>query len=345
MPILHIVNGDTTRQGLERSSVPGTFRSWADILHEGPVPAGVAPDEWRRVRVRYLASHGYGDEQAIAAQYAREDAALDRWADHDEVVFWFEHDLYDQLILIRHLAWIGQTAGAAGTGDARRSPSPSRGGSRSEAPQKPLRGGDATRFTLVCDDTYLGPLTPEQFPALFAMREPITPAQIDLGTRAWQAFCSGDPRSLIAFARTPSRDLPFLAGALHRHLQDFPSTTNGLGRSEREILQILSAADRSPEEVFGALAATEERIFMGDASFWTIARRLADGPHPLLAVDVRERPGRLPAGVMRITGSGRDVLSGRTDQIALNGIDRWMGGVHLTPSRCWRWDGSDLVAW
>ncbi len=30
-------------------------------------------------------------------------------------------------------------------------------------------------------------------------------------------------------------------------------------------------------------------------------------------------------------------LAGRTDHMALNGIDRWMGGVHLTDGR-WRWD-------
>ena len=317
MPILHIVNGDSTREGLERSSVPGTFHSWSDILHEGPTPPDVTPDEWRRVRVGYLASHGYGTPSAIAAQYAREDAALERWADHDEVVFWFEHDLYDQLILIRHLAWLG--AHAAEGADGRR------------------------RLSLVCDDTYLGPLEPEQFPALFAMREPITRAQIDLGTRAWRAFCSEDPAALQAFARTPSRELPFLAGALRRHLEDFPSTANGLGRSEERILRILADGERSPDEVFAALAATEERIFMGDASFWTIVTRLAGGPHPLLALDVRQRAGRLPAGRMRITDDGRDVLSGRADHVALNGIDRWMGGIHLTPSTCWRWDGSRLV--
>ena len=318
MPILHIVNGDSTREKLERSSVPGTFHAWSDILHEGPAPSSVSPEEWRRVRVSYLASHGYGAEAAIAAQYAREDAALDGWRSHDEVVFWFEHDLYDQLILIKHLAWMGAHA--------------------------PRHSANGTRFSLVCDDTYLGPLEPEQFPALFAMREPITDAQIDLGTRAWTAFCSDDPPRLEPFAASPSRDLPFLSGALRRHLEEFPSAANGLSRSEARILRTLADADRSPDEVYAAVTAAEERIFMGDASFWTIVKGLAHGPHPLVRPDVRERPGRLPAGVMRITNSGRDVLSGRADQVALNGIDRWMGGVHLTPSRCWRWDGVRLIA-
>ena len=33
-------------------------------------------------------------------------AGLARWQDFDEVVFWLEHDLFDQLILLRHLHWL-----------------------------------------------------------------------------------------------------------------------------------------------------------------------------------------------------------------------------------------------
>jgi hypothetical protein len=43
-----------------------------------------------------------------------------------------------------------------------------------------------------------------------------------------------------------------------------------------------------------------------------------------------------------LTGAGRDVLAGRSDHVELNGIDRWMGGVHLTRRSLWRWDGSAL---
>lgn len=316
MPILHIVNGDSTRMGLERSSVPGTFSSWSDILYEGPTPPNASPADWRRVRVAYLASQGFGSEEDIAEQYRREDAALERWVDQDEVVLWCEHDLYDQLILIKHLSWIGNAVGAAGA---------------------------ATRFSLVCDDTYLGPLKPEQFPPLFSMREPITDAQIELGTRAWVAFCGDDPRAILPFASTPSRDLPFLPGALHRYLEEFPSVEHGLSRSEAQILRSLADGELSPDDLFGALVRTEARIFMGDSSFWAIVRRLSQERHPLLTLDVRDRPSRLPTGIVRITDTGRGVLSGRADRIALNGIDRWMGGVHLTPSRCWRWNGETLL--
>jgi hypothetical protein len=37
-----------------------------------------------------------------------------------------------------------------------------------------------------------------------------------------------------------------------------------------------------------------------------------------------------------MTSDGADVLAGRADAVALNGIDRWLGGVHLTPASLWR---------
>jgi hypothetical protein len=44
-------------------------------------------------------------------------------------------------------------------------------------------------------------------------------------------------------------------------------------------------------------------------------------------------------GGVRLTEAGREVLAGRADHARLSGIDRWIGGVHLTgrePS--WRYD-------
>jgi hypothetical protein len=41
-----------------------------------------------------------------------------------------------------------------------------------------------------------------------------------------------------------------------------------------------------------------------------------------------------------LTNVGRRVLAGKDDAVALNGIDRWIGGVHLHgKSVRWRWDG------
>jgi hypothetical protein len=72
--------------------------------------------------------------------------------------------------------------------------------------------------------------------------------------------------------------------------------------------------------------------------------RLARAPAPLLATEPAaariDRHARL-----RLTAAGRRVLAGSDDHIALNGVDRWIGGVHLSGRTVpWRWDeGTESV--
>jgi hypothetical protein len=47
---------------------------------------------------------------------------------------------------------------------------------------------------------------------------------------------------------------------------------------------------------------------------------------------------------MRLTDTGQRVLAGQADQIAMNGIDQWIGGVHLWGYHVGRrWDGTETI--
>jgi hypothetical protein len=56
----------------------------------------------------------------------------------------------------------------------------------------------------------------------------------------------------------------------------------------------------------------------------------ASGPSPL----VKENGG------FEITAAGRSVIQNAADAVALNGIDLWYGGVHLTSDNLWRWNAT-----
>src|SRR4051812_4866328 len=189
--MLHITNGDATRTPLEHSGVPGTMRSWDDVLHEGPTPLA-AGEEWLRVRARYLASAGYGVEEEMLRDFRAKGDALEAAAAHDEVVLWFEHDLHDQLLLIHHLWWLS------------------------------LHRPPSTRVSIVIGTDYLGLLKPEQFPQRFAARRAITVEEIAGGAAAWIVFCGDDPRRLVPFA-TEAGPLAYLPRAMRRLLEEFPS--------------------------------------------------------------------------------------------------------------------------
>jgi hypothetical protein len=47
---------------------------------------------------------------------------------------------------------------------------------------------------------------------------------------------------------------------------------------------------------------------------------------------------------LRPTAAGLRVLQGDADHVGLNGVDRWVGGVHLGPDGRWRWDeGTETI--
>lgn len=316
--MLHVLNGDATRMKLEPSGVPGEMSVWADALHEGPVP-DLPAGELRQVRAAHWARLLDADEPDIARIAQGWDDALDTYAAHDEVIFWFEHDLFDQLALVRHLHWLS-------TIDRGR-----------------------TRFSLICIGSYpgvdnftgLGPLSPGQLATLFPSRVPISETQIATGRDVWNRFRAADPRPLAEWVATAgSTELPFLPGALRRHLEDFPWLRDGLARSERQILQAVAAGAGTFAQAFGATARMEERAFMGDTTFLSIVRRLAGGRTPLLTVANPEV--EMIATGLALTDAGRSVLAGEADYVRMNGIDRWMGGAHLLAGRHWRWDGARL---
>jgi hypothetical protein len=105
--VVHVVNGHATAEPLEEAELPGEVVVWADSLDQGPLLAGAfgEDDQHRAARAGFLAGHGGADAAATAAQLAGWDAAVDRAAQEaEEVVLWYEHDLFDQLALVRLVA-------------------------------------------------------------------------------------------------------------------------------------------------------------------------------------------------------------------------------------------------
>jgi hypothetical protein len=289
--MLHVTNG--TSVSLSSTGLGGEVLAWVDVLHEGPVPAGITDDELRRVRAMFLDSEWPGARTA-ANDLARRDQAL---AAHDEVVLWFEHDLYDQLQLIQIL--------------------------------DRLRNSHA-RLSLICTDRYLGPMTADELAELWPSRHRVTDVELRLAQEAWRAFRSPDPMDVQALLGRDTSALPFLAGALRRLLHQFPAVENGQARTERQILEVLAERPHGFPTLFQAEQAREDRIFMGDLSLKRYLNAMAGCRYPLIRVE---------DGVYLPTETGGEVLAGRADHVRLNGINRWLGGVHLLGNEAlWRWD-------
>ena len=318
---LHVSNGDAT-------DVPGTGLArrviyWRDVLHEGPVP-DIAPAELREVRAGYLAGHYHADRAGTLRQFTERDQALEAGRD-GEYVLWFEADLYDQLQIAEILARLAGLRVPAG------------------------------QVTLICIGEHpgiarfggLGELTAGQLrelPHTNACAR-LTPAALDLATRAWAAFRAPTPERLPAIAATRLGELRFLGEAFDRLGREYPATRDGLSLTERRVLAAVADGASEAGTAFVRALAREARPFMGDSTYFHRMDQMAQGPQPLLRLDPPGRPVERTTGV-RLTDTGARVLAGQADQIALNGIDRWIGGVHLQGHDVpWRWDdGTESIA-
>jgi hypothetical protein len=307
---LHVSNGDAT--DLAGTGLAHRIVYWRDVLHDGPVPA-VATEELRGIRGAFL---GNGARETLAER--DRELAANRDGDY---VLWFEADLYDQLQIIQILDRLAEL------------------------------GVPAERIALICIGEHLdvarfgglGELTAAQLRELAGIRRPLTPAALELAGRAWAAFRAPDPEGLGDVAATRSLDLRFLGEAFDRLGREYPWRRDGLALTERRVLAAVAGGAPDAGTAFVRAGAREIRPYLGDTSCFAIMDRLAGGPAPLLRLD--------PAGPvdrhtgLRLTDAGAEVLAGRADQVALNGIDRWIGGVHLTGrDGGWRWDdGTETV--
>jgi hypothetical protein len=295
--VLHVTNGTAAAADLRAL---GEVLSWDDVLHEGPVPA-LAPDALREVRARFLAGAGFTDVTTARARLATRDARLDAVDFSTRLALWFEDDLYDQLQLVQVLDRL-----AAGEGTMRRS--------------RPLGPVQLVRLPR-------GPRTflRDKLAAAASLGE----ADHALARQVWAAFTSADPWRVEAAWLAGTSGLPDLAPALHRLLEEHPATTDGLGRTERQLLEALAGGPLHPAALFAAATAPEERPFHGDTTLLWRAAALAPA---LLTRD----PGD---GRYALTDGGAAVLAGEADALDLLGpLDRWVGGVHHHGAPAVRWD-------
>lgn len=328
---LHIRCGDDIRKTLPDAGFVGDFLKYSDPFCQGPVIDG--PD-FHNIRAEFLStSYGtYSFEEALAGLQEEENRLANAAQEYERVVLWFEHDSYDQLILIKILSLFAQTG----------------------SPKK-LEMIDLNHFPGSIRFLGLGQLPPEAMRLLWNKRKPVTKQQLSLGIEAWDALLSKNPQALGRIAASKNLALSNLSHAMQRHLQEFPSTFNGLGLTEKFILEILVEGSRTTGEVFRDMMNIKEPLpWLGDTMYWHILKSMTEVENPALEVISQNgHPGTpneplagkcdwmvtKPQRQIAITDIGQKVLAGKTDYLSLNPQERWLGGVKIDPKHpCWRWD-------
>lgn len=280
--ILNVINGDAAAADVAAALGKVQMLVWRDVLHEGPVPA-VVPEELVPIRAAFLAGQGWADGDEARIALGKRDAQIAALEPSDKVVLWFEDDVYDQLQLIQVLDRLTEHNGPI------------------DLMALPREG----RTPLL---------------VRHAHARALGESELALARHAWAAFTAPDPHALqdLWLAGTP--ELPDLGPALGRLLEELPATTDGLSRTERQLLARMPA---TLVELVEGDRHDEPRPFASDAVIESRLRGLAD----------------LAQGDWtgyELTEKGTEVLAGRQRH---EQIDRWQGGVRLIGPRArFEWD-------
>jgi hypothetical protein len=286
---------------------------WADALDQGPVLPVSDAEHWK-LRGEHHRSRGAAGLSDVLAGY---DRGFDEAAGAEELILWFEHDLFDQLALIRLLARLA-------------------------------RRGLPAQLSIVSIDRHpevasflgMGQLKPEQLAELWPRRTSLSRDAIDEAITAWIAVTASDPRAL-PFLTKRIKAMPFLAGALERQLEEFPDPTSGMSRTERQVLAAVARGETTAAAIMKATQAIDPRYPITDTLlFWTL-HVLGRAGFVTGAPEGVATPAAIKAIDVAVTAHGREALAGAIDRVHEHGIDDWRGGVRLRgKGPVWRWDGA-----
>ncbi|QUJ67463.1 DUF1835 domain-containing protein [Photobacterium sp. GJ3] len=320
---LHIRCGHDIQQPLKTAGFQGEFLPFIDPHCMGPLSAGMAFERMRATYIHQFLLSEVGDDRSVEHLIAQTRQQLDSLLDDkfQRLVFWVEHDSYDQLMLLRLLAFLADEPAAS-----------SREIELIEVNQYPGR----SRFI------GLGQLPAEGLRALWQQRRRLDTGHFKFAQQIWQAFCSPSPAALIAASRSDAMTVfPNLPAVIVRHLQELPHGSTGLSLTQMLALRVLenASAPLRVSDWFQAYQPEEPLPYLGDLMFWVLLKPLLECETPLISAAGIEPHQSWLDHEISITAFGRAVLSGKA-RVRLS--EYWVGGICVRPESCWIWDHESL---
>ena len=214
--LLHITNGDDLTQKIGEMKLPGDLITWREMLCEGPASQDVGDTEFFKLRRRFL-KESYGiSKQDYQEKFVSELEKLAIINNYDEIVLWFEFDLFSHMNMLAVIAFL-------------------------------LQNKKNDPVSLVCSRKLegeeemipLSELSEEQLEKHYEQRIPLTEDDVSTAELIWELYCSKNPKRLPAEIRK-STNFEYLASSIRAHIERFPSAKTGLNTLEINVLKLIN---------------------------------------------------------------------------------------------------------
>lgn len=316
LPTLHLRCGNDIEQALTRAGFAGDFLMVADPVCQGPVSDGPAA---LAERARFIATEYPGEDEAGNLDKLQQtEERLMRAGDYGRIALWFEHDPYDQLLLVKVLTRLRQIG----------------------ADQRKVELISLDRFPGISKFIGIGQLSPAALRQLYDKRQPLSETAYGVAQQAWHALLDDTPMPLFALSRQASPGLPYLPGAILRYLAELPDLHTGLSFTEAAILDILEDGPLPWGQVFARFMRQVDPLpWHGDLMFLGTMLRLRDAGDPAVTsnpADIAE--AAWGKAVFTRTGTGQALSVGLCGWQDCIPRERFNGRVRCFSKPDWRWD-------
>ena len=251
---LHILNGDSIAHIFSKTSIQGDLIIWREMLCDGFLHKNVGSDEFWKKRYTF-----FEEEMGIAKieyfdKTIKEIIKLEDVCDYDEIVLWFEHDLFCQVNLMALCVYL----------------------------LKYFRKN--INYYLVCagherGKQYLQTLSdysPIEYQTLYKNKIKLTRNDFLFAQQCWEIYVTNDLQELKQFEFKKNVKFEYLQLAMDQHLQRF-SGQNGLNQIENQILEIINSGISNKNAIVKELLRWQQKETVygfGDLQYFLYLKKL-----------------------------------------------------------------------
>ena len=289
---LHITNGDSFTQKLRTLKLKGDIITWREMLCEGKTETNVGSESFWKTRFEFLHKHYKVSKSWFVEKTLKEYRSLCNHKQQDQIILWFEYDLFCQVNMLAVLSWLKTHRRYA-------------------------------EISLVCsgkedttDKLYgLSELSDEQLMKLYENRIQLSQNDIEFADYVWQLYCSDNPIRLENLMDFSQYQFEYLSEALQAHLRRFPTIRNGLNEMENRILELSSEyKPKSKQELVGTALQNQGYYGFGDTQY----ERIVNNLKPLFS----------SFNPVKLSRKGKDILDRKTSYYSvIRDNEAYLGGA------------------
>lgn len=274
--VLHILNGDATLAIFKRTPLKGDCMVWREILSDGPADVNVGQGIFWAKRADFISQEYHIPKDEYFEKTVYEFGRFKPWGQYDEIVLWFEFDLFCQINLaalgyyfFRRLSKLKKIAlVCAGDPDG----------------SEQLRG--------------LGELSPNRYMELYQQRTELDFKSLLYLTRVWKLWCSDDHSKFPELLEQAPKEYPFIKAAIQSHFERFPRHSDGFNEIEHKILDSLRSKAFTEKELIRSLLKNQGYLGLGDGQYRNYIDKIS---HLIDRID----------GKLYLNEKGKEVLMGK----------------------------------